>query len=340
MPREPREQRPRSRAARAAAADYRAACKRLDHLARLLRRDPAPNAELVTEAIERVEPEGVRTTDGVLHELDVLVLATGFHADAFMRPMDDHRPRRRRRSTRCGPRGRTRTCRSRSPTSRTSSCSTARTDRSATSRSSRSPSCSSATSCSSIERLRAGRVPRDQRDARRRWRSSRRRGSRRREARSGSPAARAGTSTTAASRRRGRGRSTASARRWPPPDPEAFRTTCRRAGYRPCPWLTTTSTISNATRSRYDGKTRDDLPAGHRVRRSSSSPRCPASHPRSLDFAVGLAGCGCTAALPHLFGDAGRDPNPDVPGRSRIDARRYGAVVYDRPRASVGSSRP
>jgi cation diffusion facilitator CzcD-associated flavoprotein CzcO len=42
---------------------------------------------LVTEAIERIEPQGVRTTDGVLHELDVLVLATGFHADAFMRPM-------------------------------------------------------------------------------------------------------------------------------------------------------------------------------------------------------------------------------------------------------------
>jgi len=41
----------------------------------------------VDVAIERVEPEGVRTVDGVLHELDVLVLATGFHADAFMRPM-------------------------------------------------------------------------------------------------------------------------------------------------------------------------------------------------------------------------------------------------------------
>ena len=45
-----------------------------------------PNAELVTSDIERVEPEGVRTADGVLHELDVLVLATGFHTDAFLRP--------------------------------------------------------------------------------------------------------------------------------------------------------------------------------------------------------------------------------------------------------------
>jgi cation diffusion facilitator CzcD-associated flavoprotein CzcO len=30
----------------------------------------------------------VRTADGHLHELDVLVLATGFKVDAFMRPMD------------------------------------------------------------------------------------------------------------------------------------------------------------------------------------------------------------------------------------------------------------
>jgi cation diffusion facilitator CzcD-associated flavoprotein CzcO len=43
---------------------------------------------VVTEPIERVETDGIRTADGRLHELDVLVLATGFHADAFMRPMD------------------------------------------------------------------------------------------------------------------------------------------------------------------------------------------------------------------------------------------------------------
>ena len=39
----------------------------------------APTAELVTEPIHGIEPEGVRTADGVLHDLDVLVLATGFH---------------------------------------------------------------------------------------------------------------------------------------------------------------------------------------------------------------------------------------------------------------------
>jgi cation diffusion facilitator CzcD-associated flavoprotein CzcO len=67
--------------------DYRAACKRLIISPNFYEAMQRPNASLVTEPIERVEPEGVRTVDGVLHELDVLVLATGFHADAFMRPM-------------------------------------------------------------------------------------------------------------------------------------------------------------------------------------------------------------------------------------------------------------
>ena len=37
-----------------------------------------PNVELVTDAIDAVEPSGVRTADGVLHEVDMLILATGF----------------------------------------------------------------------------------------------------------------------------------------------------------------------------------------------------------------------------------------------------------------------
>jgi cation diffusion facilitator CzcD-associated flavoprotein CzcO len=47
-----------------------------------------PNARLVTDPIERIEKAGVRTADGRLHELDVLVLATGFRVDRFMRPME------------------------------------------------------------------------------------------------------------------------------------------------------------------------------------------------------------------------------------------------------------
>jgi cation diffusion facilitator CzcD-associated flavoprotein CzcO len=66
---------------------YRAACKRLIISPNFYDAIQQPNAELVTDAIERIEPAGVRTRDGRLHELDVLVLATGFKADAFMRPM-------------------------------------------------------------------------------------------------------------------------------------------------------------------------------------------------------------------------------------------------------------
>jgi cation diffusion facilitator CzcD-associated flavoprotein CzcO len=66
---------------------YRAACKRLVISPDFYQAIQKPNAELVTDGIERVEPRGVRTRDGRLHELDVLVLATGFRADRFVRPM-------------------------------------------------------------------------------------------------------------------------------------------------------------------------------------------------------------------------------------------------------------
>ncbi len=68
--------------------DYRAGCKRLvmsDDFYEAIQR---PNAKLVTEGIERIEPSGVWTRDGRLHELDVLILATGFRVDRFMRPIE------------------------------------------------------------------------------------------------------------------------------------------------------------------------------------------------------------------------------------------------------------
>jgi len=67
--------------------DYRAACKRLVVSGDFYQAIQEPNAELVTSGIACIEPGGIRTRDGVLHELDVLVLATGFHVDSFMRPM-------------------------------------------------------------------------------------------------------------------------------------------------------------------------------------------------------------------------------------------------------------
>ena len=68
--------------------DYRAACKRLIVSPDFYDAIQQPNATLVTERIERIEPEGVRTVDGELHPLDVLVLATGFRVDRFLRPIE------------------------------------------------------------------------------------------------------------------------------------------------------------------------------------------------------------------------------------------------------------
>ena len=66
--------------------NYRAACKRLILSPNFYESIQHPNAELVVAGIEAVEPKGVRTKDGELHELDVLVLAAGFRADRFIRP--------------------------------------------------------------------------------------------------------------------------------------------------------------------------------------------------------------------------------------------------------------
>ena len=66
---------------------YKAACKRLVMSADFYRAVQEPQADVVTAGIERVEAKGVRTKDGKLHELDVLVLATGFRVDRFMRPI-------------------------------------------------------------------------------------------------------------------------------------------------------------------------------------------------------------------------------------------------------------
>jgi 4-hydroxyacetophenone monooxygenase len=45
------------------------------------------NVDLVTTPIARVTPNGVETKDGVLHEADVLLFGTGFHASRFLWPM-------------------------------------------------------------------------------------------------------------------------------------------------------------------------------------------------------------------------------------------------------------
>jgi cation diffusion facilitator CzcD-associated flavoprotein CzcO len=66
---------------------YRAACKRLIFSPDYYQAIQRPDAELVTEGIVQIEAGGIRTSDGRLHELDVIAMATGFNAGMFMRPM-------------------------------------------------------------------------------------------------------------------------------------------------------------------------------------------------------------------------------------------------------------
>jgi cation diffusion facilitator CzcD-associated flavoprotein CzcO len=66
---------------------YPVGCKRIlfsnDYLPALTQ----PNVELVTSGIEQVTASGVDTRDGVAHQLDVLILGTGFTATDFLAPM-------------------------------------------------------------------------------------------------------------------------------------------------------------------------------------------------------------------------------------------------------------
>ncbi len=68
--------------------DYQPMCKRIIIGNGFYEAIQRPKANLITGDIERIEPTGVRTKDGVLHPLDVLILATGFKAHNFMRPME------------------------------------------------------------------------------------------------------------------------------------------------------------------------------------------------------------------------------------------------------------
>jgi cation diffusion facilitator CzcD-associated flavoprotein CzcO len=63
--------------------DHKPMCKRMivsDCYYDALQQD---NVHVERNAIERIEPEGVRTSDGQLHELDLLVLATGFYPNIW-----------------------------------------------------------------------------------------------------------------------------------------------------------------------------------------------------------------------------------------------------------------
>ncbi|MCX6395589.1 MAG: NAD(P)/FAD-dependent oxidoreductase [Propionibacteriales bacterium] len=68
--------------------DYQPLCKRQVISGSYYRSLKAENAELVTADIAEVTPTGIRTADGRDHPLDVIVLATGFQAHNYMRPME------------------------------------------------------------------------------------------------------------------------------------------------------------------------------------------------------------------------------------------------------------
>lgn len=68
--------------------DFEPLCKRQVVSGSYYRALTQPNVELVDAGIDEITPAGIRTADGRLHELDVLVLATGFQAHNYMRPMN------------------------------------------------------------------------------------------------------------------------------------------------------------------------------------------------------------------------------------------------------------
>ncbi len=67
--------------------DHEPMCRRLIMSAGYYPAIQRSDVEVVTTAIERIEPEGIRLADGRLLEVDVIALATGFDAHAYMRPM-------------------------------------------------------------------------------------------------------------------------------------------------------------------------------------------------------------------------------------------------------------
>jgi len=72
----------------------------------------------------------------------------------------------------------------------------------------------------------------------------------------------------------------------------------------------------------YDGKTRT-------VFRKGTGPavivisEMPGISPKVLEFARRVVAIGCTAVVPHLFGEPGRDADPNTSGRGKLDSGRY-----------------
>ncbi len=64
--------------------DYDIGCKRILFSNQWYPALAQPHVAVVTDAVAAVEPNGVRSSDGTLHEADVLIWGTGFAATAFL----------------------------------------------------------------------------------------------------------------------------------------------------------------------------------------------------------------------------------------------------------------
>jgi cation diffusion facilitator CzcD-associated flavoprotein CzcO len=67
--------------------DYAVGCKRILFTSNYLPALRQPNVTVESERIEEITPEGVLTSDGSVHEVDVIIYATGFTASDFLAPM-------------------------------------------------------------------------------------------------------------------------------------------------------------------------------------------------------------------------------------------------------------
>lgn len=68
--------------------DYEVGCKRIISNVTFYKAIQRKNVELVTDGIAEITEKGVITRDGKTHELDALILSTGFNSFNFMRPVD------------------------------------------------------------------------------------------------------------------------------------------------------------------------------------------------------------------------------------------------------------
>jgi cation diffusion facilitator CzcD-associated flavoprotein CzcO len=68
--------------------DYEPGCKRIVLCDGFYAAVQEPQAEVVRDPIERVVPGGVQTADGEVHQLDVLITASGYDTQAFLRHVD------------------------------------------------------------------------------------------------------------------------------------------------------------------------------------------------------------------------------------------------------------